>query len=233
MSAVFVAGVGTDVGKTHIAAGLIRTLRAAGRPVSALKPLVSGFDAADWNTSDPGRLLAALGREQNLAELDRLSPWRYAAPLAPDMAAAREGRDIDLEGIIALCRREIAAEADGLLLVEGVGGVMSPIAPRATNLDWMRALDIPVLLVGGSYLGAISHMLTAIAVLRGAGLRLAAVVVSQSPQAGTPFDETLASLERLSGLAMGGVARDAADETWAPAVLRALDATLKSAKVTE
>ncbi|HEY2660353.1 MAG TPA: dethiobiotin synthase [Caulobacteraceae bacterium] len=219
MTALFVAGAGTDVGKTHVTAGLIRSLRARGAAVSALKPLVSGFDPGDWTGSDPGRLLQALGRPLTAQALDSLSPWRYRAPLSPDMAAGREGQSIDFDGILNLCRQRIAAAGDEILLIEGVGGVMSPVSPTTTNLDWMVALGAPILLVTGSYLGSISHTLTAAAVIRGAGLSLSGIVVSQSAGAETPFEDTLASLERLSGAKLFGVWRDQSVEAWAPAIL--------------
>ena len=91
MSATFVTGTGTDIGKTFVTAGLIRHLRNQGRPVEAFKPVVSGFDAALPGLSDPAVLLAALRRASNLEEIARISPWRFAAPLSPDMAA-RAGR---------------------------------------------------------------------------------------------------------------------------------------------
>ncbi len=227
MPALFVAGAGTDVGKTHVTAGLIRALRAQGRPVEALKPLVSGFDPHDWADSDPGRLLQALDRPLDIGALEAISPWRYRAPLSPDMAAAREGAAIDFDGIVSLCRQRIAAAKDSLLLIEGVGGVMSPLSPVTTNLDWMAALSVPVLLVGGSYLGSISHTLTAAAVIRTAGLPLSALAVSESAGAGTPFNETLASLARLSGLAAVGARRDQATVAWTPALLEALGPALR------
>jgi len=219
MSAIFVAGAGTDVGKTHVAAALIRRLRADGAPVGALKPLVSGFDPEDWAQSDPGRLLAALGAPLTLQALDALSPWRFRAPLSPEMAAAREGARLDPQALIARCQAEIAAHAGRPLLIEGVGGVMSPIAERATNLDWMAALGLPVLLVGGSYLGAISHTLTALAVIRAAGLSAPVVVISESAAGDAPFDETLTRLEVLSGAPIVGVRRGADDDSWTGRVL--------------
>ena len=219
MSALFVAGAGTDVGKTHVTAGLIRALRARGQPVTALKPLVSGFDPEDWAASDPGRLLQALDEAPTLAALDRISPWRYRAPLSPDMAAAREDGAIDFDGIIALCRRRLVEAGAAPLLIEGVGGVMSPVSPATTNLDWMIALGAPVLLVTGSYLGSISHALTAASVIRTKNLSLTGIVLSESRDAATPFDDTLASLARLSGVPVVGVRRDQAWADWAPAVL--------------
>ena len=96
MSAIFITATGTDIGKTFVAAGLIRHLRAAGRSVDALKPVVTGFDPLDAAASDTGVLLSALGRPVTPAEIDRISPWRFRAPLSPDMAARRENRSASI-----------------------------------------------------------------------------------------------------------------------------------------
>ena len=98
MSAYFVSATGTDIGKTFVARGLIRALRARGRNVAALKPVVSGFEPSEAAGSDSGLLLAALGRPVTLDAISEISPWRFAAPLAPDMAAAREGRAPEWRG---------------------------------------------------------------------------------------------------------------------------------------
>ena len=223
MSAVFVAGAGTDVGKTFVAAQLIRALVARGAAVEALKPVVSGFDPADWRESDPGRLLAALGRPLDERTLAAISPWRYAAPLSPDMAARLEGRTLDCAAVVAFCRQAIAARPDALTLVEGAGGVASPVDEHTTGLDLMAGIGAPVVLVGGSYLGAISHTLTAIEALRARGLVLKAVVVSESPAAGTPFAETVAAIARLSGFATVIAApRGTADLAWREALADAV-----------
>jgi dethiobiotin synthetase len=215
VTALFVAGAGTDVGKTFVAAQLIRTLIERGVAVEALKPVVSGFDATDWADSDPGRLLAALGRPLDDGHLQAISPWRFAAPLSPEMAARREGRTLDFAEVLAFCRGRTAAAPDRLTVVEGAGGVASPVDEHTTGLDLMAGLGAPVVLVGGSYLGAISHTLTAIEAVRARGLVLKAVVVSESEAAGTPFGETLAAIARLSKASpVLGARRDGADLTW-------------------
>src|SRR5258706_12022749 len=116
MTAIFVTGTGTDVGKTFVTTGLIRHLRATGRPVEALKPVVSGFDPDAPATSDPGLLLAALDRALTQAEIDRISPWRFRAPLSPDLAAAREGRNLDYKRLVEFSRQAILAAKDVLLV---------------------------------------------------------------------------------------------------------------------
>ncbi|WP_372781064.1 dethiobiotin synthase [Phenylobacterium sp.] len=217
---VFVAGSHTDVGKTHVACGLIRAARASGFSVEALKPIASGFDGADWADSDPGRLLDALGRPLTDDELHRMTPWRFAAPLAPPMAAKLEGQALPLAPIVDVCAARLAATTADLFVLEGVGGLMSPLADGATGLDLMTALTLPVLLVGGGYLGAISHTLTALEVLRMRDQTVAAVVVSQDAQADAPdFAQTLALVAtHASGVPVLGAPRSGSDD-WAADLL--------------
>lgn len=198
--AVFVAGAGTEVGKTYVTAALTRRLRERGRAVRTLKPLASGVPPLDdpaFPESDTARLLAAQGIPVTREAVEACSPWRFAAPLAPDQAAALEGRSLTLVDLVAWCRARIAS-SPGTLLIEGVGGLMSPVTDAATGLDWLRALEIPTVLVSGSYLGAISHALTASETLRHHGVRLLAVVVSESTGAPTPPGIVAASIARHS-----------------------------------
>ena len=197
MSAYFVTATGTDIGKTFIAAGLIRRLRAENRPVAALKPVVSGYDSSVVETSDPAVLLRALGRAVTADEITAIAPWRFRAPVSPDLAAARENRSIDFDELVAFSRR--AAEgAAGVVFIEGVGGIMVPLDNRHTVLDWMAALGIPLLLAVGGYLGTISHTLTALDVLAQRRLKIAAIVVSESERNPVELAETAASIARFA-----------------------------------
>jgi len=90
VAAYFVTSTGTDIGKTFVTAALIRYLRESNQPVAALKPVVSGYDSSVVDTSDPAVLLAALGRPVTADEVNQIAPWRFRAPLSPDLAAARE-----------------------------------------------------------------------------------------------------------------------------------------------
>jgi dethiobiotin synthetase len=223
VSAVFVSGTGTDIGKTFVTAGLIHELRRRGRPVDALKPVVTGFDPAHLAASDPGALLAALGRKPTNAALDQLSPWRYAAPLSPDMAARRAGKKLDFAALLAHSRRAIAA-AEDVLLIEGVGGVMVPLEAQHTVLDWMAELRLPALLVGGSYLGAISHALTALNALGARGLTITALIVDETAGSGVGLEETAESIGRFAGgVTIIALPRLASPESVHPALQRVVD----------
>ena len=193
MKTIFVTSSGTDIGKTFVMLRLVAELKSAGRRVLALKPVASGFDAAHADASDTMLLLRAQGLDP--ANLDAVSPWRLAAPLSPDMAAAREERSIPFDALVATCRA--AGERGGVTLIEGIGGVMVPLDGEHTVLDWIVALGAPTLLVVGSYLGTLSHSLTAVTALRQRGVTVAGIVLSESEVQPVPADETAATLARF------------------------------------
>ena len=202
MTAIFITGTGTDVGKTYVAASLIRHLRRMGRSVDALKPVVTGFDPALPATSDPGILLKALGLSITPQDIDRIAPWRFRAPLSPDLAAQQEGKTIDVDGVIAFCRTAIDQRRD-ILLIEGAGGIMVPLDDRRTVLDLMMALQLPLILVAGSYLGTISHTLTALDALFRRNLKVLATIVSETPHSSVPLADTVAALARFANPVIG------------------------------
>jgi dethiobiotin synthetase len=197
VTAIFVTGTGTEVGKTFVTAALIRHFRAAGRNVDAIKPVVSGYDPANAGSSDPGVLLQALGRPVNDEEIARISPWRFAAPLSPDLAAGRESRGLGFNELVTFSQRAIDTRR-GILFIEGIGGIMVPLDQRHTVLDWMFALRVPLLVVAGSYLGTISHTLTALHVLTPRKLDVCAIAVSESAQGGASLDDTVATIGRFA-----------------------------------
>jgi len=209
MSAQFITGTGTDIGKTWLACALLRHWRARGRRVAAFKPVLSGFDPASPEICDAGALLAAMGREVTSAELDAVAPWRFAAPLSPDMAAAREGREIDFAELLAFTRRSVAeSREDAATLVEGVGGVMVPLDRAHTTRDWIAGSGLPCILVTGSYLGSLSHALTALAALREVGAEVTAIAVNETPGSTVALDGTLQSLARhAAGIPLVGLRR--------------------------
>ena len=207
MSAQFITGTGTDIGKTWLACALLRHWRARGRRVAAFKPVLSGFDPASPEICDAGALLAAMGREVTSAELDAVAPWRFAAALSPDMAAAREGREIDFTELVALTRRGAACDAEATL-IEGVGGVMAPLDPVHTVRDWIAASGLPCLLVTGSYLGSLSHTLTALEALQKVGAGVTAIAVNETPDSPVALNATVDSLSRHApGIAVVAIAR--------------------------
>jgi dethiobiotin synthetase len=202
VTAIFITATGTEVGKTFAAAALIRHLRQMGRSVEAIKPVVSGFDPEDYAASDPALLLQALGYPATLPNIERISPWRFRAAMSPDAAARKEDRRIDVDEVVAFCQSAIEQRQD-ILLIEGIGGVMVPLDGQRTILDVMMALQLPLILVTGSYLGTISHTLTALDALFRRDLSVLAVIVSETPGSAVPLDQTVAAITRFAEPVIG------------------------------
>lgn len=191
MSQFFITSSGTGVGKTFVTAALTHQLKADGKNVRALKPIISGFDPAD-ETTDVHQLLAAQGLEFNEENLKKVVTYIYKQPLAPDMASRIEdSEEVELEVVNKLCEPVLDGE---ITLIEGVGGVMAPLNFDESVLDWVKSLNIPVILVVGSYLGAISHALTANEVLLANNIEVRSVVISESEDKEVPSHETYSSL---------------------------------------
>src|ERR1700730_5142690 len=103
MSVMFITGSGTDIGKTYVTVLLMRQVRASGRPVRALKPVATGMVPSSdpaFAKSDTARLLRAQALSIDEAAVAACTPWRFAAPLSPDMAAAAEGKTLDLGAVV-------------------------------------------------------------------------------------------------------------------------------------
>jgi dethiobiotin synthetase len=197
MTAMFVTATGTDVGKTFVARGMIKQLRARGRAVDALKPVITGFDPHTAHMSDTGRLLAALGRALTPTQIAQVSPFRFREPLSPDLAARIEGASIDFKALNTFCRNAIGRHKDALI-IEGIGGIMVPLDERHTVLDWMIEIDLPAILVAGSYVGTLSHTLSALDVLDRNELKVAAVVVSETPGSAATLADTADTIRRFA-----------------------------------
>jgi len=202
VTAIFITATGTDVGKTFVVASLIRLLRQMGRTVDAIKPIVSGYDATLSAASDPGVLIGALGLPFSPEAVDRVSPWRFRAAVAPDLAARREGRSIDVDAVVAYCQGAIERRRD-ILLIEGVGGIMVPLDDHRTILDVMMALRVPLMLVTGSYRGTISHTLTALDSLFRRDLNVLATIVNETPGSSIPLGDVVASIGRFTDPVIG------------------------------
>ena len=174
--------------------------------------MISGYDESAPEGSDTHMLAGAQAMQWSPATADAISPWRFAQPLSPDMAAEEEGRHIDFKALVSYCRPK-----QDILLVEGVGGIMVPLDERHTVLDWMMALGFPAILVTGSYLGSINHTLLSARVLLSAGIALKAVIVSESGDRAVPLSALTRTLERFlpQGTPMGHINRlDSAPDLW-------------------
>lgn len=200
---VFVTGTGTEVGKTVVAAAIARTQAEHGRRVHVFKPAVTGLD--EEGETDHALLRRAAVSNQSDEEI---APYRYGPPASPHLAAAQAGEEIDPERL----RAAAAAAAQGVdfLVCEGVGGLLVPLAGRLCRpmadksapgylvRDLAADLGYPLVVVAPPGLGTINHTLLTLEAARGAGLEVAAVVLTPWPAEPSEIErsnrETIAAL---------------------------------------
>lgn len=184
-----VTGTDTGVGKTFITASLVRAWQAQGLRVGAIKPVASGAVWVEglWLSPDTAALAHALGGDVPFREI---TPLLLEAPLAPPAAARLAGTSLPFAAVARATYNCIDAwrvRAD-VLLIEGVGGFLCPIAEDAVFADLAAMLDCPVLIVARAGLGTINHTLLTVEAVRHRGLRVAGIVLNQSqPDADVSF----------------------------------------------
>jgi dethiobiotin synthetase len=189
---VFVTGTDTGVGKTLCACVLVHALRGRGLRVAPMKPVAAGAAAHGdgWANEDTLALAAAAG--PGAPSHPQITPVLLREPVAPHIAAAREGRAIDLEPLLA-AHRQLASRWD-FTVVEGVGGFRVPLGPALDARDLAVALGLPVVLVVGLRLGCLNHALLTADSVQASGLRLAGWIANAIDPAMAVPDENVAAL---------------------------------------
>ncbi len=189
--AFFVTGTDTEIGKTFVAGALLHAFAARGLRTLGMKPVAAGCDA-DGTNEDVEALRAASTVVQPAAEV---CPFLFKQPIAPHLAAADEGRRIDLSAIVARYRA-LDALTD-VLIVEGVGGFLVPFNADEDSADLAVRLQLPVILVVGMRLGCINHTLLTQEAIAARGLRLAGWVANRIDSHMRKADENVATLRAL------------------------------------
>lgn len=199
----FVAATGTDIGKTYFVEQVIGHFKRQAVACRAIKPIISGFCDKDKN-SDTAKIIQSLGDDFHLDNIHKISPWRFRDPVSPNVAAKNEGCEIDFAQVVAFCQKNIAKAQlqDEYLLIEAAGGIMTPITDDKTFLDLVMALKIPVLLLGGNYLGSISHSLCAIEVLKSRKIDIEYCIVNDHPEVESSLDpsQTATIISNISNI---------------------------------
>ncbi|MCK0505811.1 dethiobiotin synthase [Aromatoleum anaerobium] len=189
----FLAGTDTEIGKTFVACALLHAARRDGHRALGMKPVAAGAEwiAGEWLNEDAAQLRAASSFDPGL---DQLNPYCLKTPVAPHIAAAEEGIDIDPARIRAAFE-SLRAQAD-VVIVEGIGGFRVPLGDRYDTADMARELGLPVILVVGMRLGCINHALLTVEAIAARGLTLAGWIANRIDPAMLRVDENLEALRR-------------------------------------
>ena len=190
---VFVTGTDTGVGKTLAACALLHALAAHGVRASPLKPIAAGAVQREgrWINEDTLALMEAAGLDG--AHPERVTPILLREPMAPHIAAEREGRKIMLTAAVEAFRR---AASTGFVVCAGVGGFCVPLDDHSDSVHLARLLDLPVVLVVGMRLGCLNHALLTAQAIESASLPFAGWIANHVDPAMAVPDENVAALAK-------------------------------------
>jgi dethiobiotin synthetase len=200
---LFVTGTDTGVGKTAVAGAVAAALTRRGARVAAFKPVVTGLDEpAAFGWAHDHTLLAAAARTTP----EEVSPARFGPAVSPHLAAARAGTTLDVEALLELARA--AAARSDVLVAEGVGGLLVPLAPAHSVRDLAVALGFPLIVAARPGLGTINHTLLTLEAARAAGLTVAGVVMTPWPQEPSVMERSnRATVARVGGVDVAALPR--------------------------
>jgi dethiobiotin synthetase len=188
MRGLFITATDTGAGKTFVTIGIARLWRREGRSFRVCKPVATG---AEHGWSEDTRLLAEAAGD---VDLHAITPYTFAVPAAPPVAARLAGVSLRLEDLAAAVRRR-AAEGHAVL-VEGVGGLLCPLTERETVADLANELALPLIVVARRSLGTLNHTLLTVEAAQRRGLRVAGLAITATTPVQGVAEETV--IEELS-----------------------------------
>jgi len=198
---LFVTGTDTGVGKTIVAASICAALAESGETVAAFKPAVTGLDEPPAEWPPDHELLAEVASAGQSAE--QVAPYRFGPPVSPHYAAQLAGTTIEPAALVDAAREAAAA---GVLVCEGVGGLMVPLTPGYLVRDLAIDLGLPVVIAARTGLGTINHTLLTLDAARTAGLTVAGVVMTPWPPRPDPIEiSNLETVTRLGAVQVSGL----------------------------
>jgi dethiobiotin synthetase len=190
---VLVTGTDTGVGKTWVACALARALRTAGKQVVAIKPVETGRSGSANEWEDGVRLARATGQAEPTQAI-----LRFSEPTSPVLASERAGAEIDFDGLVLKIERFIDGAEFGL--IEGAGGLLTPVTWEWNMTDVARTLGACALVVGVDARGTINHTLLTLSALELAGIPCAGMVLTTPETTDRSTGANAAAISRLSGL---------------------------------
>jgi dethiobiotin synthetase len=209
---LFFAGTDTDVGKTYVASLIAAALLKSGKRVGVYKPVASDCRNVDGQliAADAVSLWEAAGRPKTMADV---CPQRYVAPLSPPAAAAAEGKRVDAE--LLRSGADVWIEGFDVRIVEGAGGLFSPLADGLLNIDLAKQFDsAKLLIVAANRLGVIHQVLATCEAGKQNGITPSGIILCQpTPDSDESVSTNRAEIERYSDVpVIGSVAYG--ETTW-------------------
>lgn len=196
MKSFFVTGTDTGIGKTAFTCGLASLLRVSGIDVGVMKPFATGIPQKNGFQSEDVSMLVNSSGASDPESL--VNPYFFAIPASPYSAAKKLGRQIDLD--LVLSSFDKLRSTHDVMLVEGIGGIMTPILKDYFVIDLIKDLNLDAMVVIGSKIGTINHTMLTIDACKKHGIRILGLIINQTDKNGYDLDELGQDLTLLSGV---------------------------------
>ncbi len=174
---IFITGTDTGVGKTVVAGGLACALKREGIDVGVMKPVQTGcIETADGLIAADTNFLIDLSGVKD--DIGLITPYRFKEPLAPSVAAEIEDREIDIEKIIS--SYNILTRIHDSIILEGAGGILSPVWKDFLFIDLIKRLSVPIIIVARIGLGTINHTLLTVRCAQDNGIEIIGIIFNHT-----------------------------------------------------
>lgn len=196
MKSIFVTGTDTGIGKTIFTCALASLLKNSGVNVGIMKPFATGEPQKTGFKSEDVTLLAKYSGASDPESL--INPYFFSIPTSPYQAAKKLGKTINVD--LVLASFEKLQSIHDVVLVEGIGGIMTPILKDYFVADLIKDLNLDALIVSGTKMGSINHALLTLNFCKKYGIRVPGLVINDVGTAGYDTQDLKDNLESLSGI---------------------------------
>lgn len=201
MKSYFITGTDTDVGKTYVATALAAAIRKKGINVGVMKPFAAGTAQKNGFKSKDTQLLAKAARVNETEEL--LNPQFFPIPASPYTAAKKLGLKVDL-GLVFECFKKLSKKHE-LMLVEGMGGIMTPILKNYYIIDLIKDMKLEAIIVARSRIGTINHTMMTCNICERREIVVRGIIIDNFDHDGYSPTELKADIEDLTGIPVLGI----------------------------
>jgi dethiobiotin synthetase len=196
LKSYFVTGTDTGIGKTCFTAGLALAMKASGMDVGVMKPFATGIPQKSGYLSEDVKFLAEASGTKDAESL--INPYFFPVPASPYMAANKLNAVIDVR--VVLDRFEQLLSLHDVVLVEGIGGILTPILKDYCVADLIKDMNLEALVVAGSRIGTVNHTLLTCDACAKYGIKTRGIIINDFDSAGYDSDDLAADLTNLSGI---------------------------------
>ena len=194
MKSYFITGTDTDVGKTFVTAGIASAMKKMGIDVGIMKPFAAGTPQKNGYKSSDVQILSKAAQVNEPEEL--LNPYFFPIPASPFTASKNLGIKVDIK-IVMNSFKQLSSLHD-VLLVEGMGGIMTPILENYFIINLIKNMNLETIIVTSSRIGTINHTIMTNEMCQRYGIKIRGLIINNLESNGYPINELKRDLEELT-----------------------------------